>query len=95
MCSDQRNTQLAKFVAFLTSLALCFLSSVARAAEPADTPASIKVRVLSGEVTDILKAAVLSVARLVAKRSAGWVWLWSRMRSLPASHLDKMMSSPA
>ena len=36
------------------SSALCFLPSVARAADPADTPASIRVCVLSGEVTEIL-----------------------------------------
>ena len=30
---------------------------IARAAQPADTPASIRVRVLSGEVTDVSKAA--------------------------------------
>ena len=43
----------------LASLALCFLSSMARAAEPADTPAPIKVSVLSGEVAVISREAVL------------------------------------
>ena len=57
------------------SLALCFLPSVARAADPADTPASIRVCVLSGDVTEMSKAAVLPVAQLVNRRSAGQVWL--------------------
>ena len=35
------------------SLALCFLPSVARAADPADTLASIRVCVLSEEVTEM------------------------------------------
>eukprot|EP00731_Ephydatia_muelleri_P030819 Em0022g333a len=54
----------------LASLVLCFLSSVARAAEPADIPTPIKVSVLSREVTGIPKAALLPVAQLVNKRSA-------------------------
>ena len=49
------------------SLALCFLPSVARAADPADTPASIRVCVLSGEITEISKAAVLPAVQLVNK----------------------------
>ena len=57
------------------SLALCFLPSVARAADPADTPASIRACVLSGQVTEMSKAAVLPVALLVNRRSAGQVWL--------------------
>ena len=65
----------------LTSLVLCFLSSVARAAESADIPAPIKVSVLSREVTGIPKAALLPVAQLVNKRSAVRVWLWSAARS--------------
>ena len=50
-----------------------FLPSVVRAADPADTPASIRVCVLRGEVTEISKAAVLPVVQLVNRRSAGWV----------------------
>ena len=50
------------------SLALCFLPSVARAADPADTSASIRVCVLSGEVTEISKAAVLPVVQLVQQK---------------------------
>ena len=53
----------------LGSLALCFLPSVARAADPADTPASIRVCVLSGEVTEMSKAAVLPVAQLDNRKS--------------------------
>ena len=57
------------------SLGLCFLRSLARAADPADTPAPIRVCVLSREVTEISKAAVLPVVQLVNRRSAGRVWL--------------------
>ena len=67
----------------LASLFLHFLSSVALAAEPADTPTSNKVSVLSGDVTNMSNAAVLPVAQLVNETSA--VWLWSAVRSLPAS----------
>ena len=38
---------------------------MARATDPADTPASIRVCVLSGEVTEISKAAVLPVVQLI------------------------------
>ena len=57
------------------SLGLCFLPSLARAADPADTPAPIRVCVLSREVTEISKADVLPVVQLVNRRSAGRVWL--------------------
>ena len=42
-----------------------------RAADPVDTPASIRVCVLSGEITEISKAAVLPVVQLVNRRLAG------------------------
>ena len=44
---------------------------MARAADPADTPASIRVCVLRGEVTEISKAAVLPVVQLVNRRLGG------------------------
>ena len=46
---------------------------MARAADPADTPASIRVCVLSGEVTEMSKAAVLPVAQLVNRMDAKMV----------------------
>ena len=36
-----------------------------------------------------MRSVVLTVAQLAAKRSAGW-WLWSKVRSLPASYLDTL-----
>ena len=70
----QGNTQPADFFAFCIN-GLCFLPLLAKADDLADTPASIRVCVLSGEVTEISKAAVLPVVQLVNRRSAGQVWL--------------------
>ena len=69
------HTTSSKSSLHFASLALCFLPSVARATDLADPPASIRVCVLSGEVTEISKAAVLPVVQIVNRRSAGWVWL--------------------
>ena len=46
---------------------------------------------LSGEVTEISKAAVLPVAQFVNRRSAGWVWLWI----IASFHLDAKMGPMA
>ena len=80
--SYHRNTQPAKFSAFGI---IGPVPSVARAANPADTLTSIGECVLSIEVTEILKAAVLPVAQFVNRRSAGCMWLWLAVRSLPVS----------
>ena len=68
-----------------TSLASCFLSSVACAAAPAVTPASDIMFEFSGEVTDMSQAAVFPRAQLETRTSAGREWLWSGVRLQPAS----------
>ena len=65
---------------------------MALAAEPADTPASNKVRVLSGEVTDTSNAAVLPVAQ----QKVGRVGVAMVSSEVTASfHLDTEMSPMA
>ena len=59
---------------------------------PGHFPLPSRVRALSGEVTDVSKAAVLPVAQLLNRRSAGWVWLWSGIASF---HQDTKMSPMA
>ena len=54
----------------------------AMAAQPEDTPTSIKVRVLRGKVPEMSKLAALPEAQLATKRSVGQVWLWLVVRSL-------------
>ena len=49
------------------SLALCFLPSVVRAADPADTPASIRVCVLSREVIEIMVIIMITVFYMVVQ----------------------------
>eukprot|EP00731_Ephydatia_muelleri_P006606 Em0003g854a len=58
-----------------TSLASCFLSSVACAAAPAVTPASDIMFEFSGEVTDMSQAAVFPRTQLEMRTSAGREWL--------------------
>ena len=75
------------------SLAECFLSSAATAADPAVRPASeIKVG-LSGDTTVRSKAAGLPQSQLEARMSAGRVFRSSCPSPLPASALALMQFS--
>ena len=79
----------------LASLAECFLSSAATAADPAVRPASeIKVG-LSGDTTVRSKAAGLPQSQLEARISAGRVFRSSCPSPLPASALALMQAPVA
>ena len=69
------------------SLAECFLTSPVWAAAHAQTPVSDKVSLLSGEVTQMSKAAGLPLDQFWRRTSAGLVWLWFGVRLFPASTL--------
>eukprot|EP00731_Ephydatia_muelleri_P038426 Em0758g1a len=76
----------------LASLAECFLSSAATAADPAVRPASeIKVG-LSGDTTVRSKAAGLPQSHVEARMSAGRVFRSSCPSPLPASALTLMQA---
>ena len=76
----------------LASLAECFLSSAATAADPAVRPASERRDGFSGEVTERSKAAGLPQSQLEARMSAGRVCRRSRPSPLPASALALMQA---
>eukprot|EP00731_Ephydatia_muelleri_P022934 Em0015g517a len=63
----------AEKVSVAGARAECFLTSPAWAAAPAQIPASDKVSVLSGEVTQMLKAAGLPLDQFWTRTSAGLV----------------------
>ena len=85
--SVTRGTQNQPRSPHLSSLAECFLTSPVWAVAPAQTPASDKVSVLSGEVTQMSKAAGLPLDQFWTRTLAGLVWLWSGVRLFPASTL--------
>ena len=60
--------------AHLESLALCFLSSAAKAADPVVTLASGKLLAVSGDVTVKSNAAGFPIIQFAARTSAGRVW---------------------
>ena len=71
--SVTRGTQNQPRSPHLSSSAECFLTSPAWAAAPAQPPASDKVSVLSGEVTQMSKAAGLPLDQFWIRTSAGLV----------------------
>ena len=76
----------------LASLAECFLSSAATAADPAVRPASERRDGFSGEVTERSKAAGLPQSQFKAKKLAGHVCRSSRPSPLPTSALALMQA---
>ena len=77
---------------YLASLAECFLSSAATAADPVVRPASERRDGFSGEVTERSKAAGLPQSQLEVRMSAGRVCRRSRPSPLPASALALMQA---
>ena len=71
--------------AHLESLALCFLSSAAKAADPAVTLASGKLLEVSSDVTVKSNAAGFPIIQFAARTSAGRVWRSSDAEPYPTS----------